>query len=228
MPGINGSSHENEGYYYQTQSVVNIKSRNYAGRADLQTRSAGSLINKYKGGGKMKSKLFLIGLILVMVALTVAPVMANGDPSATTITTGDVTAATITITAPSAINLGHFKVGDMTGSSLTPGTVTVTAGTAGYPVEGIPYSILAQDSNTGSGKGFMMNGTTPLNTNKFMISPGGTTPVYVAADTGFSYTGNAKNADPINLPYYVKQTIDGTETVGTYSITITLTVSLPQ
>jgi hypothetical protein len=174
----------------------------------------------------MKRKLIVIGLVLVMVALTVVPLAVSADTSGTTITTGDVTAATITITAPSAINLGHFKVGDMTGSSSTPGTVTVTAGTAGYPAAGVPYSILVLDSNTGADKGFMMNGTTPLSTtNKFMISPDGTT--YSPADTGFTVTGSATKVDPINLPFYVKQTIDGKEALGTYNITITFTASLP-
>jgi hypothetical protein len=60
-----------------------------------------------------------------------------------------------------------------------------------------------------------------------MISPGGTTPVYVAADVGFSYTGTATNVNPINLPFYVKQHIDGSEGLGIYGITITFTVSLP-
>ena len=176
----------------------------------------------------MKSKLFLIGLVLVLVVLAAAPVMADsGVPS--TIGTGQITAATITITPPSTLDLGKLVMGDNTTSSATPGTVTVTAGTAGYPAVGIAYSILVKDSNPNpSTAGFMMNGTTQLSTtNKFMISPGGTTPVYVAADVGFSYTGNAKNADPINLACYAKQTIDGTEAVGTYGITITFTASLP-
>ena len=175
----------------------------------------------------MKSKLFLVGLVLVLVALAAVPVMADAGSTGNTNITGQVTAATITITAPSAVNLGPFVVGDMTGSSATPGTVTVTAGTAGYPVGGIAYSVSVVDSNTGAGKGFMMNGTTPLNTNKFMISPGGTTPVYVAADVGFSYTGSATKVDPINLPFYVKQHIDGSEGLGIYGITINLTASLP-
>ena len=172
----------------------------------------------------MKSKLFLLGLILVLVALLAAPVMAdNGGMSGNTPITGQVAAATISITAPSAVNLGKFIIGDMTGSSATPGIVTVTAGTAGYPVA---YSILASDSNIGAGKGFMMNGTTQISTtNKFMISPDGTT--YSPADTGFTVTGSATKVDPINLPFYVKQTIDGKETLGTYGITITFTASIP-
>jgi len=173
-------------------------------------------------------RIFLIGLIMVMVALTIVPFAASADTSGSTPITGQVAPATISITAPSAVNLGRFIVGDLTGHSSTPGTVIVTAGTAGYPAEGVAYSVLAVDSNTGAGKGFMMNGTTQLSTtNKFMISPGGTTPVYVAADVGFSYTGTATNVNPINLPFYVKQHIDGSEGLGIYGITITFTVSLP-
>jgi hypothetical protein len=70
-----------------------------------------------------------------------------------------------------------------------------------------------------------MNGTTQLSTNKFMISPDGA--AYSPADTGFSYTGSAANANPINLPLFVKQTISGTEGLGAYTITIALTASLP-
>ena len=174
----------------------------------------------------MKRKLIVIGLVLVMVALTVVPLAVSADTSGTTITTGDVTAATITITAPSAINLGHFKVGDMTGSSSTPGTITVTAGTDGYPKAGIAYSVSAVDNNDGAGKGFMMDGKTQLSTtNKFMISPNDTT--YSPADTGFEVTGSATKGDPINLPFYVNQTIEGTEAPGVYGITITFTASIP-
>jgi hypothetical protein len=204
------------------------ESGNYASRTDLQTDSAGSLINKNKGGRKMKRKLFLSGLILVLAAILAAPVMALADESGTTPVTGEVVAATISITAPSPIDLGPFVVGDMTGNSATPGTVKITAGTDPYPVV---YSVSVKDSNTNpSTAGFMMNGTTPLSTkstSKFMISPDGTPPTYVAADAGFNYTGSATNADPINLPFYVKQTIDGTETSGIYHITIKFTASLP-
>jgi hypothetical protein len=130
--------------------------------------------------------------------------------------------ATISITEPSAIVLDLIKRGT-TGSSSIPGTVTITASKDGYP---IAYSILAIDTNTGTDKGFMMNGSTPLSTtNKFMISPDGTT--YSPADTGFSYNGSAKDAKPINLPFYAKQTTDGSEALGTYGITISLTASLP-
>jgi type 1 fimbria pilin len=171
-------------------------------------------------------RIFLIGLIMVMVALTVIPFAAYADTSGSTPITGQVAPATISITAPSAVNLGRFIVGDLTGHSSTPATVIVTAGTAGYPAEGVAYSVLAVDSNTGAGKGFMMNGTTQLSTtNKFMIGSDGIN--YVPADEGFSYTGTATNANPINLPFYVKQHIDGSEGLGIYGITITFTVSLP-
>ena len=131
--------------------------------------------------------------------------------------------ATISITAPNAVNLGTFHVGDLVGSSSPSGTVTITANKDSFPVT---YSILAVDTNTGAGKGFMMNGTTPLSTtNKFMISPDGVT--YSPADTGFSYNGSAIDAKPINLPLYVKQTVDGTEALGAYGITISLIASLP-
>jgi hypothetical protein len=174
----------------------------------------------------MNTKLFLLGLILVLAALLAAPVMADANTTGNTDVTGQVTSATISITPPSAVNLGPFVMGDRTGSSLTPGTVTVIAGTAGFPVAGIAYVVSTKDSNAGAGKGFMMNGTTQLSTtNKFMISPDGTT--YYPADTGFSYQGSATDAKAMNLPFYAKQTIDGTETIGTYGIKITFTASLP-
>jgi hypothetical protein len=131
--------------------------------------------------------------------------------------------ATISITAPNAVNLGMLHVGNLVGSSSPPGTVTITASKDSFPVA---YSILAIDTNTGTGKGFMMNGPTPLSTtNKFMISSDGVT--YSPADTGFSYNGSATDAKPINLPLYVKQTVDGTEALGAYGITISLIASLP-
>jgi type 1 fimbria pilin len=176
----------------------------------------------------MKRKLILLGLILVLVVLVVAPVAAAGTVGNTgnTDITGQVTTPTISITAPSAVSLGSFVVGDMTGSSSTPGTITVTAGTDGYPKAGIAYSVSAVDNNDGAGKGFMMDGKTQLSTtNKFMISPNDTT--YSPADTGFEVTGSATKGDPINLPFYVNQTIEGTEAPGVYGITITFTASIP-
>jgi len=171
----------------------------------------------------MKRKLWLLGLILILAAITILPFEVFADTNGTTSVTGQVESATISITAPSPVNLGLFKVGDLTGSSQTPGTVTVTAGTKPYP---FAYSVLAVDANEGAGKGFMMNGTTPLSTtNKLQISPDSTT--YYPADTGFSYTGSAANGNPINLPFFAKQTISGTEIDGNYSITIKFSASLP-
>jgi len=171
----------------------------------------------------MKRKLFLLGIILLSAALAAGPVAVFAETDDTTLVSGEVTSATISITAPEAIDLSYFTIGDVTGNSSIPGTVTVTAGTAGYPVA---YSILAADSNTGTGRGFMMNGENQLSpTNKFYISPDGIS--YYPADEGFSYSGIATEELEADLPLCVKQTIAGDETPGVFNITIAFTASLP-
>ncbi len=171
----------------------------------------------------MKKKLLLLGLILLSAALAAGPVAALAGTTGGTLVTGQVTEATISITSPSPIVLANFTVGDVTGNSTTPGTVIVTAGTAGYPVA---YSILATDNNTGAGRGFMMDGIKQLSpTNKFYISYDGVS--YSPADTGFTYSGSATNDNATNLPFHVKQTVSGNETAGTYKITVVFTASIP-
>ena len=171
----------------------------------------------------MKRKLFLLGLILLSAALAAVPVAAFADGDGNTVISGEITAATVTIIAPEAIDLSNFVIGEITGNSTIPGTVTVTAGTAGYPVA---YSILASDSNAGDGRGFMMNGASQLSpANKFYISPDGDS--YYPSDIGFSYSGIATEELEANLALYVKQAIVGDETPGVYTITIAFTASLP-
>jgi hypothetical protein len=171
----------------------------------------------------MKRKLFLLGLILLSAALVAVPVAAFAETDGSTVISGEVTAATITVVAPEAIDLSNFVIGEISGNSSTPGTVTVTAGTAGYPVA---YSVLASDANTGDGRGFMMSGANQLSpSNKFHISPDGDS--YYPADIGFSYSGIATEELEAPLPLYVKQAISGNETPGVYTITIAFTASLP-
>ncbi len=172
----------------------------------------------------MKRKLFLLGLILLSATLAAVPVAAFAETGGgNTVVSGEVTAATITIIAPDAIDLSDFVIGDITGNSTIPGTVTVTAGTAGYPVA---YSILAADSNTGDGRGFMMSGANQLSpTNKFYISPDDDS--YYPSDIGFSYSGIATEELEAPLPLYVKQAVTGNETPGVYTITIAFTASRP-
>ncbi len=155
----------------------------------------------------------MLGIVLVLMAALVIPggVVAGVPAGPTTEVTGNITEATITITAPSAIAFGNFVFGDNIGQSATDGTVTVTP--ASRNGTAVPWQLTAKDNDNG---GYMKSGVTPL-LSKLQISKDGST--YAFADTGITYTGNGNGT----LPFWAKQNIAGSEAVGAYAITITFT-----
>jgi hypothetical protein len=171
----------------------------------------------------MKKRLTLLSLVLLAAMMALSQGVVFAGPSGTTTITGEISTATISITPPSAVSLGRFTIGDMTGTSATPGVVTVTPGTSGFPVA---YSVFAADANQGAGKGFMMSGSNQISaTEKFMI--GSSSSEFSPADVGITYTGLASANSTNQLPFFVKQRISGNETAGTYSITVAFTASMP-
>jgi hypothetical protein len=158
-------------------------------------------------------RILTLGIVLVLMAALVIPggVVAGVPAGPTTEVTGNITEATITITAPSAIAFGNFVFGDNIGQSATDGTVTVTP--ASRNGTAVPWSVTAADATNG---GFMMNGATPL-LSKLQISK--VNSGYTDADTGITYTGNGNGT----LPFWAKQNIAGSEATGAYTITITFT-----
>lgn len=159
----------------------------------------------------MKKGILILGVVLAVMAVTaisggvVASTVGN-----TTLVTGTIVAAQVTVTAPGAIAFGNFVYGDNPQQSATDGTVTVVPGSRNPSA--VNWQVTANDTANG---GYMKDGTTPL-TNKLQISKDGSS--YANADTpGLTYTGTGNGT----LPFWAKQNIAGNETPGTYSIIIT-------
>jgi hypothetical protein len=164
----------------------------------------------------VKKGILLLGIVLAVIAAISVPaaVFAIGSIN-TTLVTGSIVEATVTVTAPSAIAFGMFVVGDNIQQSTTDGTVVVTANSRNGA--NVHWQVAANDTANG---GFMKTGATPLNS-KLLISKDGSS--YANADTpGITYTGTGAGT----LPFWAKQNITGNETVGSYSITITFTGSV--
>ena len=86
----------------------------------------------------------------------------------------------ITITAPSAIDMGVMTVGSTTtGSSGTPGTVETNDASTSVTAKDAKSTAAGYMDTVGDGSGTLL-------TDKFQISKDGNT--YAAADTGISYT----------------------------------------
>jgi hypothetical protein len=164
----------------------------------------------------VKKGILMLGIVLAVIAAISVPaaVFAIGSIN-TTLVTGSIVEATVTVTAPSAIAFGMFVVGDNIQQSTTDGTVVVTANSRNGA--NVHWQVAANDTANG---GFMKTGATPLNS-KLLISKDGSS--YANADTpGITYTGTGAGT----LPFWAKQNITGNETVGSYSITITFTGSV--
>jgi hypothetical protein len=160
-------------------------------------------------------RILTLGIVLaLMAALVISGGIVAGVPPNITDVTGNITEATITITAPSAIAFGMFVVGDNIQQSATNGTVVVTP--ASRNATAVSWSVDAEDLTN---SGYMMDGATSL-TNPLQISKDGSS--YSDADPGITYTGTGNGA----LPFWAKQNIAGDEDVGTYAITITFTGGL--
>lgn len=117
-----------------------------------------------------------------------------------------VNAAT-TISAPGAFSIGYMSTASPSTGSSGDGSVTSN---------GTSWVVTA----TGGNSGYMVSGVTPL-TNKFQISK--TASNYVNADSpGLSYSAALGDT---NLKFYYSQSIDAADAPGSYTITITYTIS---
>lgn len=143
-------------------------------------------------------------------ALGARDVIVTNTPGGTDTLTGGFTvvAATFTINAPGPISLG-IMVRDLAATGNGSGTVETTAQN---------WTVTAKDASTGTNKGHMLSGSTPL-ASALGISK--TASGYVDADVGITYT----QAGGTTLKLYVSQTAVTADTAGTYSITITFTGS---
>ena len=161
----------------------------------------------------MKGKKLLIGLLaaVVLVAVTVAPVMAD---TGTTDITGNVPAV-LELTAPSAIALGDMSpaASPDTGSSATPGSVKCND-QDGYTV--------TVESNKADGK--MQSPTTNTLTNALDVTTGSLSGVTVTTTPQTCVDTSAPGETSIDLS--VSQVIAYTDAADTgYSITLTYTAS---
>jgi len=165
----------------------------------------------------MKKRILILGVVLALVTAMIIPAAVVADTGNTDVT-GNIVAATITITAPPAINLGILTWGDNTGNST--GSVSVTANSRNPSQSNWQVSAIdAKPSNTGY---MVKSGSTPLASGKLQISPDNSS--WNTADTAITWTGNMSGTH--SIPFYVKQTINQVEVAGNYSITITFTASI--
>ena len=156
-------------------------------------------------------KILVLGLVLALVAILVAPmaVFAGTTDTQTTAIDGTFAAISFTISPPGALNFGTFSDGD---NEIGPyaGYVTVNYGSG----TGTGWTVTAKDV-TSAYLGYMSDGYGNYLSLLQIYSP---TSSWQTADAGVTWSGTVSgNLDD----FYAKQNIVGTEAAGTYYITIT-------
>jgi hypothetical protein len=118
------------------------------------------------------------------------------------------------VTAPASFNMGVMAVGTTTeGSSIDANAGSIQTNDASWEVD-------AQDANTGTNSGYMIDSGTPLHS---QLKIGSTTGPTSPANTGFAYKSSTQTGK--SLPFYADQLISSADTSGTYSIIINFTGS---
>jgi hypothetical protein len=165
-------------------------------------------------------KILVLGLVLAMMAIMVAPMAAFADTVGYTTAKGDVGGPSIAITAPILPDFLPFVAGPNNVVSSTDGTVTVTPGSDGNT----NWTVTAVDTRA-VGAGYMWLGNIVPGTRlaeKFQISPDNWVN-WNYADAGITYTGTSASGI---LPLYAQQILGSLDTTpGAYYITITFTGS---
>jgi len=156
----------------------------------------------------MKTRVIPVILLILCLTLVLAsPAMAAQKPL-TKIGAGANYEYSITVTAPSEINLGVMTVGGITtGHSSADGSVETDA---------TSYKVVATDQKS-TQPGYMNiapDGSSTKLTHKLQIGSS-LGSLYDADNPGVTYT------DTTNLPFYVSQHVETVDTPGSYSITIT-------
>jgi hypothetical protein len=181
------------------------------------TRTGESEKNLEKEKKQMTKRMLILGVVLALVAGMIIPAAVLAAPGNTTDVTGNIVGATITISAPSPINLGMLVWGDNTGNST--GSVNITPNSRN-PSQS-DWQVTAVDAKTPN-KGYMTKTGPVALGNELAISPDNST--WNSADTTATWTGNTSGTH--SIPFYVKQTISAVEATGNYTITITFTASI--
>ena len=164
----------------------------------------------------MTKRMLIVSVALALVAAMIIPATVVAD-TGTTDVMGNIVGATITITAPSAINLGMLVWGDNTGNST--GSVNITPNSRNPSQSN--WEVTAVDAKTPN-KGYMTKTGPVALSNMLQISPDNSN--WNAANTTATWTGNTSGVH--SIPFYVKQTISAVDPAGNYSITITFTASI--
>jgi hypothetical protein len=164
-------------------------------------------------------RILIIAATLVLLAMLAVPMAAFASDTGDTTVQGAVTIASVTITAPSAINFGNFVLGENTATSATPGSLVVTPGTSGITAWTVTAQSLAPYA---SGQMWSDDASRFLDTR--LIITLATWAQQGWADVGVTLTG-ATASD--SVPFNAKQTIVMADTAkaGAYTITITFTAS---
>ena len=166
----------------------------------------------------MTKRMLVVGVVLALVAAMIIPAAVVAD-TGTTDVTGNIVGATITITAPSAINLGMLVWGDNTGNST--GSVSITPNSRDLSASN--WQVVAYDQKV-SNTGYMTKTGPVALGNKLQISANNST--WNPADNATATTWSGTTSGTHSIPFYVKQTISAVEAAGNYTITITFTASI--
>ena len=161
-------------------------------------------------GSCMKNRVIPVILLILCLTLALAsPAMAAQKPVKKIGTAANYDS--ITVTAPSSINLGVMTVGRATtGQSNSDGSITNAAA---------PWTVHVSDTATGNPGHMVATGPVYL-TQQLKI--GQTPDDLYDADSGFNYSGSGNTGD---LPFYVSQQVEPGDAPGSYSITITFVIS---
>jgi hypothetical protein len=157
----------------------------------------------------VKRRILALGIVLALVAALAVPMTVL---AADTEVTGTWTKS-VTLTAPSAIHLGEMVQGNNTGNST---------GSVLSNVDDWTLTVTASDG------GFMKSGnstlTTPLGIGMTEGTNNGNITSYNTELEGVETYGDIGT---FAIPLYVKQVIVPADASGTYSITLTYTVTPP-
>jgi hypothetical protein len=183
-------------------------------------------------------KIIAVAFLLALVAVLAVPMAAFAATGSTTVG-GSVTAGTVSVTPPTAIAFGAMKVSEspLTKQATTGAKVTVIPGSSG-----LEAWTMTVKSTAGLKPGWLSTSSASL-TYPLLISDNGTgwvradaptvgasnltppvTPPQVYAGGALTYLGTGTQSD---LDFFAKQWLtSGDDEAGTYSITLTFTVTL--
>ena len=159
-------------------------------------------------------KILVLVAVLALVAALVVPMAVSAD----TALSGFITAPTISMTAPGAINFAQFQFGVPDQQGPMAGTVTVVPGSA----NNVFWTVKATDAAYGNG--YMWTGAYGGSGTRL------TDPLYILVDgVNWNYANvNAAVTGSNNggFSFYAKQTAEANDAAATYSDIVVFSVAI--